>query len=86
MTLGAFGVFSAVRIKGQAVETVDDLSGLGWTHPWPALALSICLLSLSGIPPLDRLLGEIRDLLVAARRRPTWRLGDLSSCWPSSAC
>ena len=34
MTLGAFGVFSAVRIKGRLVETVDELSGLGWTHPW----------------------------------------------------
>ena len=29
MTLGAFGVFSALRIKGQVVETVDDLSGSG---------------------------------------------------------
>jgi NADH-quinone oxidoreductase subunit N len=52
MTLGAFGVFAALRVRGQVVETVDDLAGLGTTHPWPALALSICLLSLSGIPPL----------------------------------
>jgi NADH-quinone oxidoreductase subunit N len=52
MTLGAFGVFSGLRVRGQVVETVDDLAGLGATHPWPALALSICLLSLTGIPPL----------------------------------
>jgi NADH-quinone oxidoreductase subunit N len=71
MTLGAFGVFSALRIRGQVVETVDDLAGLGATHPWPALALSICLLSLSGIPPL---LGfwakfEIFAALLAAGQR-----------------
>jgi NADH-quinone oxidoreductase subunit N len=52
MTLGTFGVFGALRVRGQVVETVDDLDGLGWAHPWPAMALSICLLSLSGIPPL----------------------------------
>ncbi len=71
MTLGAFGVFSAVRIKGQGVETVDDLSGLGWTHPWPALALSICLLSLSGIPPLIGFWAkfEIFSSLLAAAQR-----------------
>ena len=71
MTLGAFGVFSAVRIKGRVVETVDDLSGLGWTHPWPALALSICLLSLSGIPPLVGFWAKFEvfsSLLAAAQR------------------
>jgi NADH-quinone oxidoreductase subunit N len=52
MTLGAFAVFAALEVRGQVVETVDDLAGLGSTHPFPALALAICLLSLSGIPPL----------------------------------
>jgi NADH-quinone oxidoreductase subunit N len=52
MTLGTFGGFVLLRVHGRPVETVDDLAGLGWTHPWPALGLSICLLSLSGIPPL----------------------------------
>jgi NADH-quinone oxidoreductase subunit N len=52
MTLGAFAAFSALRVGGQVVETVDDLAGLGSTHPGSALALAVCLLSLSGIPPL----------------------------------
>ncbi len=52
MTLGLFSALSALRIRGQIVETVDDLSGLGWTQPWVAVALSLCLLSLAGIPPL----------------------------------
>ncbi len=71
MTLGAFGVFSAVRIKGRLVETVDELSGLGWSHPAAALALSICLLSLSGIPPLIGFWAKFEvfsSLLAAAQR------------------
>jgi NADH-quinone oxidoreductase subunit N len=71
MTLGAFGVFTAVRIRGRLVETVEDLSGLGWTHPLPAVALSICLLSLSGIPPLIGFWAkfEIFSSLLAAAQR-----------------
>jgi NADH-quinone oxidoreductase subunit N len=52
MTLGTFAVFSALRVRGRVVETVDDLAGLGSTQPWPAMALAVCLLSLAGIPPL----------------------------------
>jgi NADH-quinone oxidoreductase subunit N len=71
MTLGAFGVISALRVKGQVVQTIDDLSGLGWTHPLPALALSICLLSLAGIPPLVGFWAkfEIFTALLAASQR-----------------
>jgi NADH-quinone oxidoreductase subunit N len=52
MTLGAFGVIIGLRIGDRRVEAVRQLSGLGWTQPWPAAALAVCLLSLSGIPPL----------------------------------
>ena len=71
MTLGTFGGLMSLRIKGRAAERVDDLAGLGWTHPWPALALSICLLSLAGIPPLAGFWGKLEifgSLLVAAER------------------
>jgi NADH-quinone oxidoreductase subunit N len=52
MTLGTFGVIMAVRFKDRPVETVEDLAGLGWSQPWLAIGMSVCLLSLSGIPPL----------------------------------
>jgi len=52
MTLGTFGVIIMLRIGDRPVERVRQLAGLGWTHPWAGLALAICLLSLSGIPPL----------------------------------
>ena len=71
MTLGLFGAISALRIRGQVVEKVDELSGLGATHPWMALALSICLLSLAGIPPLIGFWAKFEifaSLLAAAQR------------------
>jgi len=52
MTLGVFGVIIMLRIGDRPVEAVRQLAGLGWTQPRAALALAICLLSLSGIPPL----------------------------------
>jgi NADH-quinone oxidoreductase subunit N len=69
MTLGAFGVIIMLQIGDRPVETVRQLTGLGWTQPWPALALAICLLSLSGIPPLLGFWGkfEIFASAIAAR-------------------
>jgi NADH-quinone oxidoreductase subunit N len=71
MTLGAFGVISALRVRGQVVQTIEELSGMGWTHPLSALALSICLLSLAGIPPLVGFWAklEIFAALLAASQR-----------------
>lgn len=71
MTLGVFGGFLALRFKDRPVETVDDLSGLGWTHPFSALGLSVCLLSLAGIPPLAGFWGKFQlfgSLLAAGER------------------
>ena len=71
MTLGVFGGFMATAVRESPVETVDDLSGLGWTHPWAALGLSICLLSLAGIPPLAGFWGKFQifgSLLAAGER------------------
>jgi NADH-quinone oxidoreductase subunit N len=71
MTVGAFGAIMSLRVSGREVETIEELDGLGWVAPWPALALSLCLLSLSGIPPLAGFLGkfEIFAAVLAARAR-----------------
>jgi NADH-quinone oxidoreductase subunit N len=71
MTLGFFGVLIAVKFKNRAVETVDDLAGLGTTHPVWALGLTVCLLSLTGIPPLAGFWGKLAifgSLLAAGER------------------
>jgi len=59
MTLGFFGGLIALRFENRPVETVDDLAGLGGSHPAWALGLTICLLSLTGIPPLAGFWGKL---------------------------
>lgn len=58
MTLGAFGVIVLLSTPERPVETVDDLAGLGRTHPATALAMAVCLFSLAGIPPLAGFWGK----------------------------
>jgi NADH-quinone oxidoreductase subunit N len=70
MTLGAFGVVIALRTTDRPVETIDDLSGLGSTQPLVALGLAICLLSLSGIPPLAGFWGKLEIFASAFAASP----------------
>jgi NADH-quinone oxidoreductase subunit N len=65
MTLGTFAVIIGLSFEDRPVETVEDLAGLGWSRPWPALALATCLLSLSGIPPLVGFWGKL-EIFAAA--------------------
>lgn len=58
MTLGAFGVIVCLSTPDRPVETVDDLGGLGRTHPAAALAMGLCLFSLAGVPPLAGFIGK----------------------------
>jgi NADH-quinone oxidoreductase subunit N len=59
MTLGAFGVLILLSTPERAVESIDDLNGLSRTHPVPALALTLCLFSLAGVPPLAGFWGKL---------------------------
>jgi NADH-quinone oxidoreductase subunit N len=50
MTVGAFAVLHYLRTPQREVETVDDLAGVGRTHPLAALAMGVFLFSLIGLP------------------------------------
>lgn len=50
MTLGAFAVLHALRSEQREVQTIDDLAGLGRSRPLLALALTLFLFSLIGLP------------------------------------
>lgn len=52
VTTAGFAVLMSLQSKsGDAIVLIEDLSGLGQSHPWHAMLLSIVLFSLAGIPP-----------------------------------
>ncbi|MCA9680474.1 MAG: NADH-quinone oxidoreductase subunit N [Kofleriaceae bacterium] len=50
-TMGAFAVVSYVGSKDRERLLIDDWAGLATRHPAAALAMTVCLLSLGGMPP-----------------------------------
>ena len=65
MTIGLFGVTSSLRTRGNLCETISKLSGLGQKEPGKALALTLILLSLAGLPPLAGFLGKFGIIMMA---------------------
>jgi len=49
-TIGAFGVISLLSTKDFEAEKIEDYKGLFWKKPWMAVVLTLCMLSLAGIP------------------------------------
>lgn len=49
--LGAFALLGAVGRKADLGTNLHDLAGLSRKHPWLALAMSVFLFSMAGIPP-----------------------------------
>ena len=58
MNAGAFTVLSAFTEGEVDATRIENLAGLGKSHPWLAAGLSLCLLSLAGIPPTMGFVGK----------------------------
>lgn len=58
MTVGAFAIVIAMGHQGDQVEELVDFSGLSEKHPFLAAALTVFLLSLTGIPPTIGFVGK----------------------------
>ncbi|MBT7511208.1 MAG: NADH-quinone oxidoreductase subunit NuoN [Rhodospirillaceae bacterium] len=65
MNVGTFACILAMRRGGRMVEGIDDLAGFGKTHPMAALALTIFMFSMAGIPPLAGFFGKLYVFLAA---------------------
>jgi NADH-quinone oxidoreductase subunit N len=65
MTIGVFALLRGAGSKSYAVETIDDLRGLSYSHSSTALLLAVCLLSLTGLPPTVGFLGKLNLFLAA---------------------
>ncbi|HWU86892.1 MAG TPA: NADH-quinone oxidoreductase subunit N [Kofleriaceae bacterium] len=57
-TLGAFAVVAYVGSRGRERLLIDDWAGLAGKHGAAALAMTICLLSLGGMPPTSGFFGK----------------------------
>jgi NADH-quinone oxidoreductase subunit N len=57
-TAGAFGTLVLCGSRGREAVSYEDLSGIGKRHPAAALAFSLFLLSLAGIPPTAGFFGK----------------------------
>jgi NADH-quinone oxidoreductase subunit N len=79
MTFAAFAAIAYLQAPDRPVELIDDLAGVGQSHPLLAGSLGIALLSLIGLPLTAGFMGKFM-LFVSAFQAPNGKdtLGDLS--------
>ncbi|MEK6615333.1 MAG: NADH-quinone oxidoreductase subunit N [Bacteroidota bacterium] len=70
-TIGAFAVLCVLENNGQAI-TFDSFSGLAKRNPLLAFAMTIAMLSLSGIPPLAGFFGKYYIFTSALQSGYVW--------------
>ena len=58
-TAGAFGSLIWVGSRGAEAVSYEDMAGLGRRHPGAAMAFSLFLLSLAGLPPTAGFFGKL---------------------------
>jgi NADH-quinone oxidoreductase subunit N len=71
-TAGAFGVILLLEREGREATALADYGGLAARHPMMALALSLFLLSLIGIPPTAGFVGKFYLFGAAVRAGYIW--------------
>jgi len=69
-TVGSFGVVAWISSKRDEKLMIDDWAGLASKHPGAALAMTIFMLSLGGIPPTAGFFGKFY-VFRAALAKPT---------------
>jgi NADH-quinone oxidoreductase subunit N len=58
-TAGAFGTLILCGRRGSEAVTYEDLAGIGRRHPGAAVAFSLFLVSLAGVPPTAGFFGKL---------------------------
>jgi NADH-quinone oxidoreductase subunit N len=71
-TLGLFACILAMRNTEGMVEELSDLSGLSKSKPGMALAMTLLLFSVAGIPPLAGFFGKYFIFVSAVEANLTW--------------
>ncbi|MBU2055634.1 MAG: NADH-quinone oxidoreductase subunit N [Proteobacteria bacterium] len=72
MNVGAFTVVIILGQKDQENTGIESYAGLAGRHPLVALAMTIFLLSLAGMPPLAGFMGKFYVLSAAVKAKYYW--------------
>ncbi len=59
MNIGVFAIVLMLRQNDRQTTDIDNLSGLGKTHPVVALMMTVLMFSMAGIPPLAGFFGKL---------------------------
>lgn len=82
---GLFGALVYLGRPGKQVDHIEELTGLGTTHPALAAAMTLFLFSLAGIPPLPGFWAKLSIFASALSVRQT--VGDgLTAVHPAFVC
>jgi len=81
MNLGAFAVVILLGKKGEENILINDYAGIGFKYPLLAAAMTICMLSMAGIPPLAGFMAKFYVFSAAVQEKFYWLaiLGVLNS-------
>ncbi|NWJ44834.1 MAG: NADH-quinone oxidoreductase subunit N [Chloroflexi bacterium] len=71
MNMGAFGIAIWLQNTGNGIDE-EDYNGLGSWAPIPALAMAVCLFSLTGLPPTGGFFGKFFVFRAAIDSDLTW--------------
>jgi NADH-quinone oxidoreductase subunit N len=58
MDLGAFGTLATLSPEEEDLDALDDFKGLAYVHRWRCGLLTLCLVSLAGLPPTAGFIGK----------------------------
>jgi len=58
MDLGAFGTLATLSAEEEDIDALEDFKGLAYVHPWRSALLTVCLVSLAGLPPTAGFMGK----------------------------
>jgi NADH-quinone oxidoreductase subunit N len=71
MNIGAFAILTWLQVRGKGVM-LEDMSGLAGTHPLPAAAMGVFMVSLMGIPPLIGFYAKYYVIVAAMEADMEW--------------
>ncbi len=72
MNIGAFAIVILVAKKGETNGNVSDFAGLGFKRPLLALAMTLFLFSLAGVPPAAGFIGKFYLFSGAIQKGYIW--------------